>query len=134
MPAASVDAVVDAVRARIAERVVLGDPRAEGVTMGPLASLEQRDEVLRQVAKLEAAGGELVVGSSDAPDVTLADGASGVASDGAFVAPMLLRFADAASPAPCTRSRRSGPVASIVGYDIARRGGRRSWRAAAARS
>ena len=38
VPAASVDAVVDAVRARIAERVVVGDPRAEGVTMGPLAS------------------------------------------------------------------------------------------------
>ena len=69
VPAASVDAVVDAVRARIAERVVLGDPRAEGVTMGPLASLEQRDEVLRQVAKLEAAGGELVIGSTDAPSV-----------------------------------------------------------------
>ena len=51
VPEASVDAVVDAVRARIAERVVLGDPRAEGVTMGPLASLEQRDEVLRQVAQ-----------------------------------------------------------------------------------
>jgi oxepin-CoA hydrolase/3-oxo-5,6-dehydrosuberyl-CoA semialdehyde dehydrogenase len=67
VPAASVDAVVDAVRIRIAERVVLGDPRAEGVTMGPLASLEQRDEVLRQVAKLEAAGGEVVVGSSAPP-------------------------------------------------------------------
>ena len=33
----------------ITERVVLGDPRAEGVTMGPLASTGQRDEVLRQV-------------------------------------------------------------------------------------
>ena len=116
VPAASVDAVVDAVRSRIAERVVLGDPRAEGVTMGPLASLEQRDEVLRQVAKLEAAGGELVVGSSGAPDVTLADGASGAASDGAFVAPMLLRFADAASPA-LHEVEAFGPVASIVGYD-----------------
>ncbi len=38
VPEASVDAVIDAVRARIAERIVVGDPRAEGVTMGPLAS------------------------------------------------------------------------------------------------
>ena len=55
VPAASVDALVDAVRARIDERVVVGDPRAEGVTMGPLASIAQRDEVLRQVG--EARGG-----------------------------------------------------------------------------
>ena len=62
VPAASVDALVDAVRARIDERIVVGDPRAEGVTMGPLASTGQRDEVLRQVAKLQAAGGEVVIG------------------------------------------------------------------------
>ena len=34
VPTASVDAVVDALRARLEERVVVGDPRAEGVTMG----------------------------------------------------------------------------------------------------
>ncbi|WP_157006989.1 phenylacetic acid degradation bifunctional protein PaaZ [Agromyces laixinhei] len=123
VPAASVDAVVDAVRARIAERVVVGDPRAEGVTMGPLASLEQRDEVLRQVGLLEAGGGELVIGSVDAPAVTLeggagagAGGGGGEASGGAFVAPMLLRFADAASPA-LHEVEAFGPVSSIVGYE-----------------
>ena len=67
VPAASVDAVVDAVRARLAERVVVGDPRTEGVTMGPLASTGQRDEVLRRVRALQDAGGELVIGSTDAP-------------------------------------------------------------------
>ncbi|MGW9630682.1 phenylacetic acid degradation bifunctional protein PaaZ [Agromyces sp. NPDC055520] len=116
VPAASIDAVIDAVRDRIAERVVLGDPRAEGVTMGPLASIAQRDEVLRQVGRLEAGGGELVIGSMDAPAVTLADGATGEASDGAFVAPMLLRFADAASPA-LHEVEAFGPVSSILGYD-----------------
>jgi len=94
---------------------VVGDPRAEGVTMGPLASLAQRDEVLRQVGKLSAAGGELVIGSTDAPTVTLAAGATGVASDGAFVAPMLVRFTDASSPA-LHEVEAFGPVASIVGY------------------
>ena len=54
--------MVDALRTRLTEKVVVGDPRTEGVTMGPLASLEQRDEVLRQVGKLVDAGGELVIG------------------------------------------------------------------------
>lgn len=115
VPDASVDAVIDAVRARIAERIVLGDPRAEGVTMGPLASTAQRDEVLRQVGRLEDAGGELVIGSTDAPSVMHADGTTGATSDGAFVSPMLLRFANAASPA-LHEVEAFGPVASIVGY------------------
>ncbi|MGI9822311.1 phenylacetic acid degradation bifunctional protein PaaZ [Agromyces sp. Marseille-Q5079] len=116
VPAASVDAVIGAARARIAERVVVGDPRAEGVTMGPLASTGQRDEVLRQVRRLADEGGEIVIGSTDAPTVRLADGTDGAASDGAFVSPVMLRFADAASPA-LHEVEAFGPVTSIVGYD-----------------
>ena len=128
VPAASVDALVEAVRARIGDRVVLGDPRAEGVTMGPLASTAQRDEVLRQVAKLEAAGGEIVIGSTAPPQVTRGDGSIG-ASDGAFVAPLLLRFRDAASDA-LHEVEAFGPVASVLAYgstaeaaDLVARGG-----------
>ncbi|GAA1937919.1 phenylacetic acid degradation bifunctional protein PaaZ [Agromyces allii] len=116
VPAASVDGVIEAVRARIAERIVIGDPRAEGVTMGPLASLEQRDEVLRQVRRLAGEGGEVVIGSTDAPSVRLADGSTGVPVDGAFVEPVMLRFADAASAA-LHEVEAFGPVTSIVGYD-----------------
>lgn len=108
VPAASVDAVVDAVRARLAERVVVGDPRTEGVTMGPLASTGQRDEVLRRVHALQDAGGELVIGSTDAPD--------GVDPKGAFVSPMLLKFADATAPA-VHEVEAFGPVASVIAYD-----------------
>ncbi|GHF13048.1 phenylacetic acid degradation bifunctional protein PaaZ [Pseudolysinimonas yzui] len=116
VPTASADAVVGAVAARIAERTVLGDPRGEGVTMGPLASLEQRDEVLRQVGKLEAAGGEIVLGSTDAPEVTLADGSRGSSPDGAFVAPLLLRFAP--GPDAVVHSTEAfGPVSSLLTYD-----------------
>ena len=129
VPAASVDAVIDAVRARIEERVVLGDPRAEGVTMGPLASLDQRDEVLRQVRRLQEAGGEVVVGSTDAPEVRLADGSTAATDEGAFVSPVLLRFADA-DAAALHEVEAFGPVASIVGYsavaeaaDLVSRGG-----------
>ncbi|HEX6953452.1 MAG TPA: phenylacetic acid degradation bifunctional protein PaaZ, partial [Agromyces sp.] len=108
VPAASVDAVVDAVRARLAERVVVGDPRTEGVTMGPLASMGQRDEVLRQVRKLQDAGGELVIGSLDEPE--------GVGAEGAFVQPMLLKFTDATAPA-VHEVEAFGPVASVIAYD-----------------
>lgn len=108
VPAASVDALVDAVRARLAERVVVGDPRAEGTTMGPLASMGQRDEVLRQVRNLQDAGGELVIGSLEAPE--------GVGAEGAFVQPMLLKFADAGAPA-VHEVEAFGPVASVIAYD-----------------
>lgn len=108
VPAASVDALVDAVRERLAERTVVGDPRTEGVTMGPLASTGQRDEVLRQVRKLQDAGGELVIGSTEAPE--------GVDPKGAFVAPMLLKFTDANAPA-VHEVEAFGPVASVIAYD-----------------
>ena len=116
VPRGSVNAVVDALRSRLEERVVVGDPRAEAVTMGPLASLEQRDEVLRQVGKLVAAGGELVIGSIEAPEVMHADGSRGLAPDGAFVSPMVLRFAD--SDADAVHDVEAfGPVSSIFAYD-----------------
>lgn len=116
VPTASVDAVVEAVAARIAERTVLGDPRAEGVTMGPLASVEQRNEVLRQLGKLTAAGGEIVLGSTDAPEVTRADGSRGPAPEGAFVAPVLLRFASATDDV-VHETEAFGPVSSLLAYD-----------------
>lgn len=118
VPAPLADDVIAAVRDRIAARVVIGDPRAEGVTMGPLASRTQREEVLRQVGRLVAAGGELVLGGLDQPTVVRADGTTGVAPEGAFVAPVLLRFADAWTPEAHT-VEAFGPVASVLPYDSA---------------
>ncbi|MCJ1707159.1 phenylacetic acid degradation bifunctional protein PaaZ [Microbacterium sp. VKM Ac-2923] len=111
VPAGTTDAVAAALRDRIDERVVIGDPRVEGVTMGPVVSMDQRDEVLRQVRALTDAGGRFVVGSAEAPP--------GVSADGAFLQPMLLAFADAATPA-VNDIEAFGPVASIVEYtDVA---------------
>lgn len=107
VPADQADAVIDAVRARIDEKVVIGDPRTEGVTMGPLVSLEQRDEVLRQVQALVDDGGRIVVGSLDAPT-----------GDGAFVAPILLRFDDPHADAVHS-VEAFGPVSSLITYDTA---------------
>ena len=105
VPAGQADAVIDAVRARLDEKTVVGDPREDGVTMGPLVSLEQRDEVLRQVQALVAGGGRIVIGSPDAP-----------AGDGAFVSPTLLRFDDARAEAVHT-VEAFGPVSSLITYD-----------------
>ena len=111
VPAGMTDAVAAALRAKIAERVVIGDPRTEGVTMGPVVSTEQRDEVVRQVRALEQAGGRFVVGSAEPP--------AGVPAEGAFLQPMLLAFADATTPA-VNDIEAFGPVASIVEYaDVA---------------
>lgn len=115
VPAASADDVVAAIGARIAERVVIGDPRADGVTMGPLASVEQRHEVLRQVARLVDAGGRVVLGSTDAPAARHADGSVSASEDGAFVEPILVRFDDGGADA-LHEVEAFGPVASIVSY------------------
>ncbi|WP_406250646.1 phenylacetic acid degradation bifunctional protein PaaZ [Microbacterium sp. M] len=116
VPTGSADAVVEAVRARLADRVVLGDPRIDGVTMGPLASLAQRDEVRRQVQKLVDGGGRIVAGSLEAPGVRHADGSVAPNADGAFFAPVLLRFDDATADA-AHAVEAFGPVSSLITYD-----------------
>lgn len=116
VPTGAVDAVVEALTATMADRVVIGDPRADGVTMGPLVSVEQRDEVLRSVAALEAAGGRVLMGSTVAPDVVRADGSRGAAPDGAFLRPILIGFSDPRAAA-AHEVEAFGPVASVLAYN-----------------
>ncbi len=129
VPADAVDALVEALRARIAERVVIGDPRAEGVTMGPVVSTAQRDDVVAQVRALEEAGGRILLGSTDAPEVVHADGSRGPAPAGAFLSPILVGFDDPLAPA-VHDVEAFGPVASVLPYtslaeaaDLVDRGG-----------
>ena len=105
VPTSSMDDVVEAVRARIEEKIVVGDPRTEGVTMGALASAEQREEVLRQVLRLVADGGEAVIGAGQ-----------GLEEGGAFLRPILLRFDDA-NAERVHDTEAFGPVSSVIGYD-----------------
>ncbi|HRN30076.1 MAG TPA: phenylacetic acid degradation bifunctional protein PaaZ, partial [Terrimesophilobacter sp.] len=116
VPRALVDDVVAAVDARVREKVVIGDPRAEGVTMGALVSREQKAEVLDRVRELVAAGGRIVLGSLDEPEVLRADGTTGTAPEGAFMQPVLLHFADALI-AQAHSVEAFGPVSSVIGYD-----------------
>lgn len=107
--------VVAAVGDRVRERVVLGDPRAEGVTMGALASLEQLADVRAAVQSMLDAGGELAYGTLDAPKVTSADGSVGVVDGGAFMSPVLLSWAN--PEAEEVHSLEAfGPVSSVIGY------------------
>lgn len=104
VPNAVVEDLIAAVRARIDEKVVVGDPRTEGVTMGALASLEQREEVLRQVERLAANGGEIVIGAGQK-----------VEDGGTFLHPILLHFAN--SQAERVHDTEAfGPVSSVLGY------------------
>src|SRR5690606_42135066 len=51
-----VEPVIAAIGQRIEQRVVIGDPRVEGVTMGALASLEQLADVRAAVQDMIDAG------------------------------------------------------------------------------
>jgi oxepin-CoA hydrolase/3-oxo-5,6-dehydrosuberyl-CoA semialdehyde dehydrogenase len=107
VPEDRVDAVVAAVSDRLA-RVVVGHPSAEGVRMGALASLEQREEVRRSVKALSAAG-RIVFGDPERVDVTGAD-----AERGAFVSPLLLAAdPDRAEP---HEVEAFGPVSTVMPY------------------
>ncbi|WP_164204577.1 phenylacetic acid degradation bifunctional protein PaaZ [[Micrococcus luteus] ATCC 49442] len=115
VPEGLVPAVIAAVGKRIQERVVLGDPRAEGVTMGALASVEQLADVRAAVQSMIDAGGELAYGTLDSPSVTAADGTTGVVAEGAFMSPVVLGWNDPEAEA-IHSLEAFGPVASVIGY------------------
>jgi oxepin-CoA hydrolase / 3-oxo-5,6-dehydrosuberyl-CoA semialdehyde dehydrogenase len=108
VPTALAGQVDEAVRDRLA-KVVVGSPASEGVQMGALASLEQREEVRRSVKALLSAG-RLVFGDLDHVDVA---GAS--AERGAFISPLLLHSDDSGRPEP-HEVEAFGPVSTIIGY------------------
>ena len=109
VPDALVPAVIDAVRARIADKVRVGDPTAAGVTMGALVGLAQRDDVRKNLAELAAAA-EVVIGDPEHFDVIGAD-----PERGAFLPPMLLWAKDSSRSEPHD-IEVFGPVSTVLGY------------------
>ena len=107
--------VIDAIGARLTERVVVGDPRAEGVTMGALASLEQLADVRAAVESMLAVGGALAWGTLDPPQVTHTAGEGSGVVLGAFMSPVLLNWADSEAPAAHTLEA-FGPVCGVLGF------------------
>lgn len=107
VPSAQVDAVVEAVREKLAQ-VVVGDPAEPDVTMGALAGLEQREEVRRSLKSLTDAA-EVVFGDPEHVEVRGAD-----AERGAFMSPVLLR--GSADSAAVHEVEAFGPVATVLPY------------------
>ena len=121
VPTGLVDDLVEAVRAKLA-KVTVGNPAAEGVRMGALASLEQREEVRRSLKALQSVA-KVVFGDPEHVEVIDAD-----AERGAFLSPVLLRADDAAAD-EVHSVEAFGPVSTVIGYrdatdviDLAARG------------
>ncbi|AGS35967.1 bifunctional aldehyde dehydrogenase/enoyl-CoA hydratase [Corynebacterium maris DSM 45190] len=102
VPAAHAQAVAEALATRLNEKVVAGDPRAEGTTMGPLVSVDQAQDVAEATQKLIDAGGQVITGGPEH-------------ADGAFFAPTVLLFDDADTDAAHS-VEAFGPVVSVLGY------------------
>ena len=110
VPRGRLDAVTSAVVERL-RAVVVGAPGADGVTMGALVGLDQRQDVRAQVARLRTEV-RLVHGDPERVDVVGADDRRG-----AFLSPLLLVGSDSAgSP---HEVEAFGPVSTLLPYDDA---------------
>lgn len=110
VPAPLVDKVIASLSEMIEKKVVLGDPRDEKTTMGPLASPEQFEEVSKAVASLIDAGAV-----AHHPNIAQVEG---------VFAPVILTASEKMHDVEAF-----GPVLSVVGYEttseaieLARRG------------
>ncbi len=105
VPSDQVDAVLDALAKKLS-KVVVGDPRAETTTMGPLVSIGQCDELAANLARLSEVA-DVVIGGPESP---LLQGKSG-----AYVAPTVLK-ARQSGAAALHNVEPFGPVATVIGY------------------
>ncbi|WP_179775977.1 phenylacetic acid degradation bifunctional protein PaaZ [Amycolatopsis endophytica] len=108
VPANLLDDVAGAAAARLA-KVTIGNPSSEGVRMGALASLEQREEVRRSLKALQDAS-SVVFGDPERVEVVDAD-----AERGAFLSPVLLT-GDPERAEP-HEVEAFGPVSTLMPYD-----------------
>ena len=110
VPRALVEPAGAAIAARLG-RVVMGDPRRDDVTMGPLAGTGQRSDVRHQIAQLLRES-EIVSGDpGGCAALGVADGA------GAFLSPILLHNGRPHASDLVHQTEAFGPVASIMPYE-----------------
>ena len=114
----------DEVQAALIEKlsaIRVGNPKDEGVDMGPLATKQQHDDAKKGLAVLTGDGAQIVHGG-DAPKIAGAGAAA--AAGGFFLAPTLLRH-DAASRATAVHATEVfGPVSTLLPYDDVDEAGR----------
>ena len=121
-PQAYCDALVSALDAKL-NTIALGNPADDGIKMGPLASLSQRDEVLSRIGELSHEA-EIVSGNPDQCRLV-----SGDAEKGAFLNPVLLYCAQPLAAQAVHDVEAFGPVSTVMPYQtreeavaLARRG------------
>ena len=109
VPEHLMEAVQTALSKELAKTTV-GDPNAEGVRMGPLATKEQVAEVKNKVREL-CSEGEIVYGNLEDFDVIGAD-----KNKGAFMAPILMVNKHPFSNQKVHHLEAFGPVSTIMPY------------------
>jgi oxepin-CoA hydrolase/3-oxo-5,6-dehydrosuberyl-CoA semialdehyde dehydrogenase len=107
VPNARVQEAVKALQVRLG-RIIVGDPKLEGVTMGPLVSADHKVEVSGRVKELMRCCERIDVPAG-------ADGPAG--GDGAFFMPTLLRALGPVQDAAIHEIEAFGPVTTVIGYD-----------------
>ena len=104
---------IEAVQKGISERLsstIIGDPSAEGVRMGALATKTQVARVRASVEKLMASQ-EIVYGDLDRFDIVGAD-----KNSGAFFPPILFLNSDPFNKTACHEIEAFGPVSTLMPY------------------
>jgi len=109
VPADKIEDVQIALGKRI-KSTTLGDPSVEGVRMGPLAGISQRNEVRERVQQL-AKTQDIVIGDIDHFEVIGAD-----KEKGAFLPPLIFLNTDPFVQTDCHNIEAFGPVSTIIPY------------------
>ena len=109
VPANKVEDVQIALGKRLA-KTIIGDPSVEGVRMGSLAGLEQREEVRERVLELSKSQ-EIVFGDLNDFEVVGAD-----KEKGAFLSPILFLNDNPFTNTDCHNIEAFGPVSTIMPY------------------
>ncbi|MFZ6746614.1 phenylacetic acid degradation bifunctional protein PaaZ [Undibacterium sp. JH2W] len=109
VPAAQLDVVAEKIRARL-EKTIVGDPRLEGVRMGPLASRAQQQDVLASIEQL-AAGNQIICGGT-VPAQLQGEGLE----QGAFVSPTLIVCRQPMENSAVHEIEAFGPVTTLMPY------------------
>ncbi len=95
----------EAIAARATQEVIVGDPKAEDTTMGPVVSKVQFDKIQSLIEKGIEEGAKLVIGGLGRPD--------GI-SKGYFIKPTV--FSEANNDMAIAREEIFGPVLTIIPY------------------
>ncbi|NDC41463.1 MAG: phenylacetic acid degradation bifunctional protein PaaZ, partial [Chitinophagia bacterium] len=110
VPADRVEDVQIALGKRL-QGTTIGDPSVEGVRMGPLAGLSQRNEVKERVMELSRSQ-QIVIGDLEKFEVIGAD-----KEKGAFLPPVVFFNDDPFNKTDCHNIEAFGPVSTIIPYD-----------------